>query len=125
MKRLLIAILTSIAFITSGMDHDNPDESIPIPFIAQGEGGSTPMFRSPIVPVQGYYDPLLSTIYVVFNYNIGNVCYHVENVDTGEYQNGTLSSYLGIDNILISGNKGTYVISIFIGTESYYGIVNI
>lgn len=79
--------------------------------------------RAPIVvPIQAFYDAFTSSVYVVFDTNIGNVDISIVNQNTGEFIEDTINAYGTTAVIPISGDPGLYFLSftLQLGSE-YYG----
>jgi len=126
MKRLLFILIAIIAVEAVSYGQNNPDDSSPFPFVAQGDVINTPIFRaSSIVPLDGFYNPILGVVIVSYDDCLGCVTYRIENQDTGFYERGILSSNNGIDYILVPDVPGTYEVIIRINGNQYLGTINI
>ena len=75
-----------------------------------------------VVPIQAFYDAFTSSVYVVFDTNIGNVDISIANQDTGEFIEDTINAYGTTAVIPISGDPGLYYLcfTLQLGSE-YYG----
>ncbi len=121
MKRFLLfaaALLLTIPFNALRADGDEPVE------IIIGDGGSMeggPTHHAPsLIPMSCYYSPVLSSILVNYQIDLGSVTIEIENLTTGEYGQTLVNALAGPMVLPISGTAGQWTITFTLASGTVY-----
>ena len=119
---LLLFGLLSPSLSTSAICVQDPEET-DILIIEGGSSGGGPAHYAPaMIPIMAAYYPSLSTILVLFRYDLGLVSVEIENLSTGEYSQTLVNASQGVHPFLISGTSGTWTITFTLSSGvQYYG----
>ncbi len=106
----LLVVLLSCATSFSAMAMSTPaDTSIVIEPYPHGTGGDGP--RSPaLVPISASYEAMLSTLFLTFTSNLGEIEVEVMNTTTGGYDSGTIDTQFLSATVPITMGSGHYII---------------
>lgn len=128
MRKLIITLMMlsfgSIAVFADGDgNNDSSSTTITSPTIVIHRPAYIPGGPRTAVPIECSYNSMLSAIVINFLADLGEVDIDVHNISTGTFVSGAWDSSNGVAIITLSGESGSYMISImaesgeeFIGT---------
>ena len=123
MKKILL-LVSFICLCAPLVKAQNGGGGEPPEIIIIGEGGSgggSPIHYAPaLIPIQAAYYPSLSTIMVLFQYDLGPVSVEIENQTTGEYDQTLVNATQGVHPFVISGHAGIYEITFTLSNGQVY-----
>lgn len=120
MKQLLIVLsILCMGAVESKSVNNNPQ--IPIQVIIS-TGQESPHRAPAYVPIQAYYQEILSSVCMTFSQNLGVLDITITNLTDGTYADYEVDSSLGSAILPISGNEGFYTLDIMLTSgEQYVG----
>lgn len=118
-KQIFISILTTCIAVTT-FAQDVKDQYVDFQIVAQDDI-SKHIYRAPVmIPVEGFYNSMLRTVHLSFEYDLGFITVSVENLLTGEFSIATVSSAMGVYDINIGSDSGIYRIIISTSSGQQY-----
>ncbi|MBQ8810877.1 MAG: hypothetical protein IJZ70_01010 [Bacteroidales bacterium] len=128
MRKLIITLMmlsfgSIAAFADGDGNNDSSSTTITSPTIVIHRPAYIPGGPRTAVPIECSYNSMLSAVLVNFLTDLGEVDIDVHNISTGTFVSGAWDSSNGVAIITLSGESGSYMISImaesgeeFIGT---------
>lgn len=128
MRKLIITLMmlsfgSIAAFADGDGNNDSSSTTITSPTIVIHRPAYIPGGPRTAVPIECSYNSMLSAIVINFLADLGEVDIDVHNISTGTFVSGAWDSSNGVAIITLSGESGSYMISImaesgeeFIGT---------
>ena len=118
MKQLLIVLsILCMGAVESKSVNNNPQ--IPIQVIIS-TGQESPHRAPAYVPIQAYYQEILSSVCMTFSQNLGVLDITITNLTDGTYADYEVDSSLGSAMLPISGEEGFYTIEIVLTSGVQY-----
>lgn len=119
MKQLLIVLsILCMGAVESKSVNNNPQ--IPIQVIIS-TGQESPHRAPAYVPIQAYYQEILSSVCMTFSQNLGVLDITITNLSDGTHADYEIDSSLGSTILPISGVSGFYSILIVTASGIQYG----
>ena len=116
MKRVITTILVAISISIACYAQNGSDQDVDFKIDVQDEI-STPIYRSPaVVPVHGFYVSSVNTVYLSFDFPIGDVTYYVQNIEIGYMNSGIIPSDSGTQTLPLPESSGAYRITLATST---------
>ena len=121
MKPFSLLLVIIAAMFVAPITSVKADDDIPI-FIEDGgsnQGG--PIFHAPArIPIICVFNKSVSSLFVLFHYNLGAVSVEIENQTTGEYYLSNVDATAGLMIFPVSGNSGRWRISFMLTSNVFY-----